>query len=144
VFIGPDCELRAVHGVTESLAVGPRRAIAVDRVAPAVGDGGIKTPELFFDGSSVLGPYRLEKLLEQCSESPCYLHRRGAVLTDLRESERPWRRIPSGAGWPPPRPVGLGRRGPPSRRDISYIKDEIEPDLLLYARPSDGPRGSSF
>ena len=76
-----------MRGVADPLAVGHDRAIEVDRVAPAFGDGGIETAELFFDRSSVLGPYRLEKLLEQCSESPRDLRRSSTVLTDLRQSE---------------------------------------------------------
>jgi hypothetical protein len=51
-------------GATDPLSVGPARAIEVDRVAPAVGDGGIETAELFFDRCTALGPHRLEKLLE--------------------------------------------------------------------------------
>ena len=80
--------LRKVRGGAQALAVGRGRAIEVDRVAPAFGDGCIEAAELFLDRSSVLGPHRLEKLLEQCSESSRDLHRRCTVLTDLGESER--------------------------------------------------------
>ena len=80
--------VRAVRRAADALAVDTACAIEVDRVAPTVRDGGIETAELFFDRSSVLGPYRLEKLLEQCSESSHDLHRRCAELTDFGESER--------------------------------------------------------
>jgi hypothetical protein len=56
--------LRAVRRTTDPLTVGSGRAIEVDRVAPALGDGGIETAELFFDRGSVLEPHRLEKVLE--------------------------------------------------------------------------------
>ena len=78
---------RAVRRAADTLAVGPARAIEVDRVAPAVGDGGVETAELFFDRCSVLGPYRIEQLLEQCSKSSHDLHRGCTVLTDFGESE---------------------------------------------------------
>lgn len=61
--------LRPVCGVTDPLAVGHARAIAVDRVAPAFGDGGIETAELVFRRGSVLGPYCLEKLFEPATET---------------------------------------------------------------------------
>ena len=79
---------RTVGRATDPLAVGRAGAIEVDRVAPGVGDGGIETSELFLERCSVLGPYRLEKLLEQRSESSHDLHRRRAELADLGESER--------------------------------------------------------
>ena len=84
VLVGSSSRARA----TQPLAVGPTRAIEVDRVAPGVGDGGIETAELFFERCSVLGPYRLEKLLEQRSEPSHDLYRRCAELADLGESQR--------------------------------------------------------
>ena len=80
--------LRAVRPAADPLAISLAGAIEVDRVAPAFGDGGVKTAQLLLDRRSMLEPYRLEQLVQQCAESSHDLHRRRTELADLRESKR--------------------------------------------------------